>query len=292
MSTIYQERFDVGEGTRQWSVGARIFHHPQLHTLAEHELMFAGHSEVDGHLHVERIGAPFHVVLISVEGTGVVTDGETVLTLGPAQMAVLPARSHSGFRSGGEPWRLAWFLVNDVPEWGMLAGPRASVRPLLHAASLYQIVSVLCAEARLGHPGFAGQALLLAVDMLRRALASHDDGTVAERLLAVFEPVRHAPGEDWRVDVLAQAYGVSAAHLHRLCVRHLGATPQQLIIRQRMRRARELLVAGAGNVGAVAEQVGYQEIASFSRRFRRHFDVSPGELLQALKRAPAELPVG
>ncbi|GHD55364.1 helix-turn-helix transcriptional regulator [Jeongeupia chitinilytica] len=291
MSTIYQEMFDVGEGTRQCSVGARIFHHPHLRALAEHDLLFAGHSEVDGHLHVERIGAPFHVVLFCAEGSGVVTDGEMQLTLGAGQMAVLPALGRSGFRSTGGSWRLAWLLVNDVPAWRMLAGDRVSIRPLMHADSLYQTMRVLCAEARLGPAGFAAQALLLAVDLFRRALASHADEAVAARLQAVFEPVRHAPAQDWRVEAFAQAYGVSVAQLHRLCVRHLEATPQQLIIHQRMRRARELLVAGAGNVAAVAEQVGYQEVASFSRRFSRHFDVSPGALLQALRRAPGELPV-
>ncbi|AOY01688.1 helix-turn-helix transcriptional regulator [Jeongeupia sp. USM3] len=287
MSTIYQEMFDVGEGTRQCSVGARRYHHPHLLALAEHALLFAGHSEVDGHLHVERIGAPFHVVLACAAGTGVVTDGAHRLALGPGQMAVLPARGHSGFRSDGGPWRLAWFLLDDVPAWRMLAGDRVGIRPLMHADSLYQTVRVLCAEARLGQAGFAGQALLLALDLLRRALAGRGDEAVAARLRALFEPVRHAPARDWRVEAFALAHGVSAAHLHRLCVRHLDATPQQLIIRQRMHRARELLVAGGGNVAAVAEQVGYQEVASFSRRFRQHFDISPGELLQALRRAPA-----
>ncbi|WP_432721769.1 AraC family transcriptional regulator [Jeongeupia wiesaeckerbachi] len=287
MSTIYQEMLDVGEGTRQWSVGARIFHQPHLRALGEHELLLVGHSEVEGRLHVERIGAPFHVVLLGVDGEGVVTGGDKLLTLGPGQMAILPAGGHSGFRSVGMPWRLAWFLINDVAEWQSLAGGPVSVRPLLHAESLYRVVSVLCAEAQLGRSGFAAQTLLLAVDMFRRALACHADEAIAARLQAVFEPVRQSPAQDWRVDSFARAYGTSAAHLHRLCVRHLEATPQQLIIRQRMLRARELLVAGAGNVAAVAEQVGYQEVASFSRRFRRHFDISPGELLQALKQAPA-----
>ncbi|MBM3116176.1 helix-turn-helix transcriptional regulator [Jeongeupia naejangsanensis] len=292
MSTIYQEMFDIGEGTRQVSVGARRFHHPHLRALAEHELLSAGHSEVDGHLHVERIGAPFHVVLFCVDGGGVVTDGASRLTLGPGQMAILPALGHSGFRSAGTPWRLAWLLVNDVPAWRMLAGDHVSIRPLMHADSLYQTVRVLCAEAILGQAGFAAQALLLAVDLFRRALASHADEAIAARLQMVFEPVRHAPAQEWRVEDFARAYGVSAAHLHRLCVRHLDATPQQLIIRQRMRRARELLVAGAGNVATIAEQVGYQEVASFSRRFRQHFDVSPGALLQAMRAGQGGFPAG
>ncbi|WP_187359913.1 helix-turn-helix transcriptional regulator [Chitinolyticbacter meiyuanensis] len=290
MSTIYQEMFDISAQTRQKSVGARIFYHPHLRALADHDLLMIGHSEAREALHVERIGAPFHIVLISVDGEGEVIDGDKRLAVGPGQMAVLPALGQRGFRLAGERWRMAWFLFNDAPRWAMLAGSQASVRPVLHGESLLHAVALLCEEASIPHDNHAGPTLLLVVDLLKRMLASTEAGdAVKARLEALFEQVRREPAADWRVEALAAQYGVSPAHLQRLCVRHLGAAPQQLIIDRRMARARELLLAGAGNVGEVAASVGYLEIASFSRRFRQHFDINPGQVLQELKRAPREL---
>ncbi|HSC80485.1 MAG TPA: helix-turn-helix transcriptional regulator [Chitinolyticbacter sp.] len=290
MSTIYQEMFDVGEQAWQKSVGSRIFHHPHLRALVDHDLLLVGHSDARGKLQVERIGAPFHVVLVGVEGEGEVIDGDKRLPVSPGQMAVLPALGHRGFRLTGAHWRMAWFLVNDTPRWSMLAGSQASVRPILHGDSLYHAVALLCEEVKIAHGSHAGPALLLVVDLLNRMLASTEAGdAVKARLEALFDQVRRDPAAEWRVETLAAEYGVSPAHLQRLCVRHLGAAPQQLIIARRMARARELLLAGAGNVGEVASSVGYLEIASFSRRFRQHFDINPGQVLQELKRAPREI---
>ncbi|WP_035057492.1 helix-turn-helix transcriptional regulator [Andreprevotia chitinilytica] len=290
MSTIYQELFEIDPENEQSSVGTRIFHHPHLHALADHDVLLAGVSHVRAPLHVERIGAPFHVVLVSVEGAGEVIDGDARRPLGAGQLAVLPAYSHSGFRSDGQHWRLVWFLLNDAPCWEALHGTQVSMRPVTTVENLFHAASLLCLEAKQEHEAFSGAAMLLVVDLLKRMLASTEAGDeITRKLQALFNAVKRDPAMPWRVEELATRYGQSRAHFQRLCLRYLGVAPQQMIINQRMARARELLLAGFGNVGEVAQAVGYEEIASFSRRFSQHFGTGPGEVIRELARAPKEI---
>jgi len=290
MSTIYQELFEVSPENHQPSVGSRIFHHPHVRALADHDILLAGVSYVQAPIHVERIGAPFHVVLVCVGGEGQVLDGAQRHALTAGQMAVLPAYGHSGFRDLGQPWQLAWFLLNDAPRWATLHGNQVAIRPVTTADNLFHATALTCLEAQQQHEDFTGAAMLLMVDLLKRMLASTVAGDEITRALhTLFDAVRRDPAQPWRVDDLAARYGLSRAHFQRLCLRYLGVAPQQMIINLRMARARELLLAGFGNVGAVAEAVGYQEIASFSRRFSRHFGTGPGDVLRELALAPKEI---
>lgn len=62
------------------------------------------------------------------------------------------------------------------------------------------------------------------------------------------------------------------AHLFRDIT---GMSPYQFIKGVRLERARELLIDGEMNVGAVARTVGYSSLSHFVNEFKRHFGVTP-----------------
>jgi transcriptional regulator GlxA family with amidase domain len=66
--------------------------------------------------------------------------------------------------------------------------------------------------------------------------------------------------------------------LERTIRRHLGITPQQLLQRMRMNRARHLLTASNLKVGEIALACGYESFSAFSRAFRQTFGCVPGSL--------------
>lgn len=77
------------------------------------------------------------------------------------------------------------------------------------------------------------------------------------------------------VSDMAREAGLSVPHLHALFRQNLGKTPHQLLSDLRMAEARRLLVATRVPVKAVAGQVGYPDVVSFSKVFRRHCGTSP-----------------
>jgi len=58
----------------------------------------------------------------------------------------------------------------------------------------------------------------------------------------------------------------------------LGVSPIACLTQWRMELAREALVDRHCNVTEVSEKVGYQSLPPFSRAFKRHFGVRPGEV--------------
>ncbi|HEY3378830.1 MAG TPA: AraC family transcriptional regulator [Armatimonadota bacterium] len=81
--------------------------------------------------------------------------------------------------------------------------------------------------------------------------------------------------EPLTIAALAQVSGVSPSHLHALYKQFLGATPLQLIIEARLRKARELLVSSALSVKEIGHQVGFSDVTYFCRLFKVRTQLSP-----------------
>jgi len=95
------------------------------------------------------------------------------------------------------------------------------------------------------------------------------------RMLSVLERMRRYPEFEWTLDRMADAAALSVPHFSDLCRRHVGVPPLAFLIRQRLRRAEELLKSGKYNVSTVSKAVGYQDPFYFSRLFRKHMGISP-----------------
>jgi AraC-like DNA-binding protein len=79
----------------------------------------------------------------------------------------------------------------------------------------------------------------------------------------------------WTVDELARKVGLSRSALAQRFTDLLGQPPMQYLARWRMQiAAQELLISGK-TLAAVAEQIGYESEAAFSRAFRREFGMPP-----------------
>jgi AraC-like DNA-binding protein len=79
----------------------------------------------------------------------------------------------------------------------------------------------------------------------------------------------------WTVDELARKVGLSRSALAQRFTDLLGQPPMQYLARWRMQIAAQELLAGRKSLAAVAEQIGYESEAAFSRAFRREFGMPP-----------------
>ncbi|MBL0940873.1 MAG: helix-turn-helix domain-containing protein [Gemmatimonadaceae bacterium] len=87
---------------------------------------------------------------------------------------------------------------------------------------------------------------------------------------------------------LAQRSGYSPFHFHRSFVETVGETPKQHILRMRLERAAYLLAVTDDGVLRLALSVGFSSHETFTRAFRRHFDMSPTAYRIAARKAQAE----
>jgi AraC-like DNA-binding protein len=135
----------------------------------------------------------------------------------------------------------------------------------------------------------AGSALVLArlsellfVEAVRRcidALPADRKGWLAgvrDRFVGPALSMLHAqPAHAWTVDELARSVGLSRSALAQRFTDLLGMPPIQYLARWRLQVAAQELTTGSKPLAAVAEQVGYDSEAAFSRAFKRELGQSP-----------------
>lgn len=88
--------------------------------------------------------------------------------------------------------------------------------------------------------------------------------------------MHHAPEKQWTVPALSAAVGLSRSPFAAKFTALVGQSPMSYLKRWRLQRAAALLRHDAVALSSVAEQVGYESTAAFSRAFTRFFGVSPG----------------
>ena len=82
-------------------------------------------------------------------------------------------------------------------------------------------------------------------------------------------------------DVADHVY-VSQWHLSKLINKHANQSFFDLLAHMRMERAKVLLADSSLRIHAVAEQVGYSDVAHFSKSFKRFEGMTPGEYRDGL----------
>ena len=85
------------------------------------------------------------------------------------------------------------------------------------------------------------------------------------------------PGENWTVQSLAEAAGLSRPAFSERFTRAFGEPPLRTINRLRLQQASEMLLHTSASLGDIATQIGFGSAAAFLRAFKRQFDKTPGE---------------
>ncbi len=93
------------------------------------------------------------------------------------------------------------------------------------------------------------------------------------------------------VDGLSERVGLTARHLRRLFVQHLGATPLDVALTRRAHFAKQLLDETALSCEQIAMAAGFGSVRRFNSEVRRTFHRTPTEL-RRLTRTPAPAGAG
>jgi AraC-like DNA-binding protein len=96
------------------------------------------------------------------------------------------------------------------------------------------------------------------------------------RIGAALELIHETPTHAWSVRELARKAGMSRSAFASRFKSLVGDTPMQYLTRWRMHRAAHHLRTGSLGVHEVAERVGYESSATFSKAFKRYIGAAPG----------------
>jgi AraC family transcriptional regulator len=92
------------------------------------------------------------------------------------------------------------------------------------------------------------------------------------------ELIQNRLGKELALATLAEEVGFSPAQFVRLFKNTMGCTPHQYVLRARVERARELVVAGSLPLAIIADETGFASQSHMTSAFVRAFDLPPGEM--------------
>jgi AraC-like DNA-binding protein len=154
--------------------------------------------------------------------------------------------------------------------------------------TISELVRLAVAESK--QPRMGGQCVLghlsevMFVDVVRRHLESlpseQTDWLAALRDQFVgraLAALHASPTRDWTLESLAREVGLSRSALAERFTAFVGQPPMQYLARWRMQLAATYLMNGIESVAEIAERVGYESEAAFSRAFKKAVGVSPGQ---------------
>jgi AraC-like DNA-binding protein len=108
-------------------------------------------------------------------------------------------------------------------------------------------------------------------------LAGLRDPVVARALALIHRDI----ARPWTVDELARESGTSRSVLAERFNRTIGAAPMHYLAQWRMQLAAQELKASGATLVQIAERVGYESDAAFSRAFKKKFGMAPASWKRA-----------
>ena len=172
-------------------------------------------------------------------------------------------------------------LVAALPPFIHLRGTGISEFAWLQTALNFMIHETLAAKP--GAEAVVGRlAAVLFVQMVRAYIEQEESppamlAAIADKQIGAALALMHKhPAQGWTLETLARSAGMSRSALALRFHQLVGRTPMQYLTMWRMQLARKLLTESALGTAAVAERVGYQSEAAFSKAFKKAVGSGPG----------------
>jgi AraC-like DNA-binding protein len=202
----------------------------------------------------------------------------------------LPVSISMGDANGEPAHFVCGFLGCDVRPYNPLlsALPRVIKVSDQAGGGIATFINLALAESKA--PRIGGECVLgrlselMFVDAVRRYLetlppdrmdwlAGLRDAFVGRALTAL----HRNPTREWTLEVLAREVGLSRSALAERFTQFVGRPPMQYLMNWRMQLAANHLLSGMESVAVIANRVGYDSEAAFSRAFKKAVGTPPSE---------------
>lgn len=198
----------------------------------------------------------------------------------PGDLAICPAGTTLQRSSGESGVWWIYFSILDLPAWEPFKKLKATVRRYESATLMFLLLRDTLDILKDQHPVAVLRAQdncralvnLLRYEMIRPGMTRSQNFLALQKLA---EAIGKAPEKRWNRRSLAEAMNLSISQMTRLFRDHFGYSPKELVIRQRMMKATQLLANPSRKIESIAEEVGYGSLHAFTHIFTKHVGIPP-----------------
>lgn len=202
-----------------------------------------------------------------VSGTGIFQTKDNTYTLQPGQIFVTEPYTQIFYQADkNNPWEYIW-LAFTCDEGLPVELPSVLTRPELQP--LFESLK-LATRLQNGRTEFLCAKVWELFSILLEEKAEKPDYIQQAVNLIHAEYMN-----DLTVQTLALRLGLDRTYFSALFKKHLGTSPKQYLLHYRMEQAAMLLSRQQTPVGIIAVSVGYNDVYTFSKAFKRHFGCAP-----------------
>jgi AraC family transcriptional regulator, activator of mtrCDE len=212
-----------------------------------------------------------------VSASGYDGRGAFVVGSGDPRAATQMVCGHLGFSLGADHP-----LLRALPELILLTPADRARNPMLDE-SLRLVAQWTCTDGLGAAASIARLSEVFFIEAIRASMSAHPElarvlGAMTDTHIGrALELVHRAPGDPWSVESLAAAIGMSRSRFAERFTEMVGMAPMTYISEWRLQKAVARLGQAEISIKELANEVGYQSSAAFTRAFTQRFGVPPTE---------------
>lgn len=230
-----------------------------------------------------------------------VLDGEGDFYVGDQQyhletgqgFLIIPSMVTTYRASHSAPWYYAWVGFNGADAKPILNQCGIKVdRPIFvfdDARKMEQVILTMSEHYGADQNGFTAMSALYGFFSQIYQAGSHDKGFRYNLLDLALDYIHKNYSYPITVESVASHIGVDRSHLFRIFKKELNVSVQEYLVKYRLHHSAYLLVSTPLSITEVMYSSGFNDLANFSKQFRRCFGCSPREYRKRASEGPVQI---
>ncbi len=222
------------------------------------------------------------VIHFVVNGRGIIRLNGKQYEVGPHQIFLIPDSVRTFYQADmDDPWEYIWFHIGGpkIPLILKEAGLTPE-NPVYSPVACAEEIENLARDILNNYTRqyyCIGTLYKICDYMIENSSAKKEPAGNSSLLYVknIISYIQLKYSESIKIEDIADALGLNRSYLTRLFKEATGYSLQDYLLTYRMKMAAKMLISGDMTVADIAESVGYVDVFTFSKAFKRHFGTSP-----------------